>query len=307
MERSTDERGDPSPTELFGLLANGTRMAAMRALWKSDQPLSFSELAEQGGIHDTGNFSYHLGKLQPNFVRKVDDRYALTRAGQLVLTAVLAGRFTEHPAFEPTEVDRHCPLCGEPLALEHGDETLRASCTACPGLYRDRSGDERITKLWLPPAGVREDPTATLEAAFQWTYSRNWSFALGTCPECSGRVETRARVCSDHGSSGGLCDVCDGRYGVLARHRCLTCHATVSVLPIVPMQTDHRLRSFFLAHGPDPVEFSFRSIGALVPYEEAILNRDPLLFELRIERGDESLTVSANDRLETIDIDRSER
>lgn len=307
MDDSIDNEGDLSPVELFGLLANETRMAAMQALWDAGSPLSFSELAKRAGVSDTGNFTYHLEKLRPNFIRNVDDRYTLTHAGQRVLTTVLAGRFTEHSVIKQTTVDHECPFCGAEIVLEHGDDVLRASCTECPGIYRGRAGEERITKVWLPPAGVREQSTATLDAAMQWTYTRNWSFARGVCPECAGAVETSAELCPDHDPANGLCDTCNGRYGVIAYHRCRRCHESVSVLPVVSLLTDRRVRTFYSEHGPDPTTFTFEAMAALLPYEEMILDRAPVLFEVCVERNDETLVVTADDRIEARSVDRRER
>lgn len=298
MDRSNDRLSNREAVELFGLLANETRMAAMRALWEADESLSFSAVARRGGIRDTGNFSYHLNRLQPAFVRKRDDRYTITRAGKVALTAVLAGRFTGQSTTPSVELDRACPLCGEPVSLTRDDDTLLVACSACPGVFRGRDGTTWLSKLWLPPAGERATPTETLDAAFQWTYSRNWAIALGTCPECSGQVEPRARGCPDHDRADGLCGVCDCRYGVLATQRCTTCHTTATNLPIVPLLTDDRVRSFFNTLGIYPMQFTMPAVGALFDYAETIHELDPVRFELRVQRGDDSLSMSANHRLE---------
>lgn len=296
-----------SPVALFGLLANETRMAAMQSLWEAERPLTFSEVARQAGVEDTGNFSYHLERLQPNFVRKVKDEYALTRAGQRVLTAVLAGRFTEHGGFDRTTVDYACPFCAAPIVLELGEDALRVACTECPGIYRGRAGDERITKVWLPPAGVREDPTATLDAALQWTFTRNWAFARGVCPECGGGVEVTPELCPDHDSGNGLCGACGGRYGVIARYRCGSCQESLSIVALFPLLTDRRVRSFFYDHGHDPTAFTFESVTAAFPYEETVVDRNPLRFELRENLGAETLVVTGDRQFAVGSLDRRKR
>lgn len=306
MDSSTGKDEELSPVDLFALLANDTRMAAMQALWTADQPLAFSELARRADIEDTGNFTYHLEKLKPNFVRKVEDKYRLTRAGQRVLTAVLAGRFTEHPSLDRIVVEYDCPFCGEPIVLERGSDALRVSCTACPGIYRDYRGDERITKVWLPPAGVRDQPTATLDAALQWTFTRNWAFARGVCPECAGAVDASAKACVDHDTGDGLCDVCGGRYAVLARYQCRTCHESVSIIALFAMLADKEVRSFFSDHGHDPTQFTFHSLTSAIPYQETVVDRDPLRYELRLEQGGECLVITGNERLEIDSIERAE-
>lgn len=299
-----DEQLDLTPTEVFGLLAHETRMAAMRTLWETGDALRFSEIADHANIADTANFNYHLDKLRPRFVRKRDDEYILTHAGRRVLTSVLAGRFTGPSALEQTTVTYPCPLCGAELALERGEKMLQISCTECDGIYRNRLGNERLTKIELPPAGERESPTATLDAAMQWTYTRNWSFAQGVCPECAGPITKQTDICPDHESPAGLCDTCEGRWGVRARHQCSTCHESLAILPVVPLLTDRRVRSFYRKHGPDPMRFTFKAVGALVPYEETVLERDPDRFEMRITRDGETLVVTADEHISPISITR---
>ncbi|MFB6186567.1 MAG: hypothetical protein ABEI86_06845 [Halobacteriaceae archaeon] len=292
----------PKPTEIFGLLAHETRMTAMQVLWEAGEPLGFSEITTRGNIDDTSNFNYHLGELQPQFIRQVSNGYTLTRTGQRVLTAVLAGRFVGHESFDEVVVDYDCPFCGEDLTLNHSEEALRVSCTGCPGIYRGRNGNERITKIWLPPAGVRENPSATLDIGVQWTYARNWSFARGICPECAGSVSTRVNVCRDHTTSNGLCDNCQGRYRILAHHECNICHENLSILPVVSLLTEPRIRKFYHRHGPDPLAFTFESMASLVPYEERITSYSPIEFVLEITRNNTTLEVTADEHLDPIAI-----
>lgn len=108
----TEEPLAPDPVEAFEALADGTRLAILRALVdhqreQPDEPaLSFTELRERAGVEDSGLFNYHLEKLVGRFVRDTGAGYELGYRGERVLRS---------PTVEEngTEPDEGCPVCGE--------------------------------------------------------------------------------------------------------------------------------------------------------------------------------------------------
>lgn len=91
MMRSARVDDDESATpDLFDLLSDGTRRRILVELYQSSEPsLRFSELTRRVGVHDTGRFNYHLGRLRGSLVRKNEDGYRLTARGLEVAEAVL--------------------------------------------------------------------------------------------------------------------------------------------------------------------------------------------------------------------------
>jgi DNA-binding transcriptional ArsR family regulator len=94
------------PHDVFGLFSHELRLEILLALWESpDYSLRFSELQETIEERDSGKFSYHLSKLEDQFVTQVDDRYVLQYPGHRVIDAVQSGVFHESPSVDPVGVD----------------------------------------------------------------------------------------------------------------------------------------------------------------------------------------------------------
>jgi len=93
---------DIPPERAFGLLADKTRLAILRALWAATDlgadgavrqeasAVRFSELFAAVAIDDTGNFNYHLEKLRGHFVAATDSGYVLTEEGVGIARHALA-------------------------------------------------------------------------------------------------------------------------------------------------------------------------------------------------------------------------
>ncbi|NIQ59492.1 MAG: helix-turn-helix transcriptional regulator, partial [Gemmatimonadetes bacterium] len=128
----------PETTKAFELLTDETRLAILLALWESHDPLgdegvSFSELKEQVGIRDSGQFNYHLGKLKGQFVEERDGGYTLGPVGNKIVRAIIGGVGLKPPTLEPAEIDMDCTLCGAPTAITYQDGRLFQLCTECEG------------------------------------------------------------------------------------------------------------------------------------------------------------------------------
>jgi DNA-binding transcriptional ArsR family regulator len=83
--------------EIFGLVADPTRLEILKALWEErtaheghgQEPVDFSTLREAVGVRDSGRFNYHLDSLVPEFVSQEDDGYTLTFAGSNIVGAAV--------------------------------------------------------------------------------------------------------------------------------------------------------------------------------------------------------------------------
>jgi len=70
----------PDPADVFGVVADETRMTILRALAEApyeeyEGALTFSELRELAGIRDSGKFNYHLDTLGGLFAERPEDGY----------------------------------------------------------------------------------------------------------------------------------------------------------------------------------------------------------------------------------------
>jgi DNA-binding transcriptional ArsR family regulator len=89
---------DLPPEDAFALLANETRLEVLRVLRVATErgdgtagaltAVEFSDLFAAVGIDDTGNFSYHLEKLEGHFVKATEEGYVLTEEGVALLGLV---------------------------------------------------------------------------------------------------------------------------------------------------------------------------------------------------------------------------
>ena len=310
-----DEETVASASAAFSLLANDQRMAILEALWDRRDPMPFSALREAVGIADSGQFNYHLGKLEGLYVRETGEGYTLTRPGRRVLTAVLAGDVLGAPTVDPTPVGWPCPHCGADVELRYEDEMLRVLCTECPGTFHGEVSTERerrenprgtLSVLPIPPAGVEgRSPAAILQAAFKWIWHRGTMAASGLCPECSGAVVTDVLLCPDHDAEAGPCEVCGNRVEAIADVTCETCGHGMTTLLSVFVGNYPPVLAYFHDHGFDLADPDPTGVDVLTGYEEVVHARDPLDYELRWTFEGETLAVRVDADLDVVDVTRA--
>jgi len=222
-------------TEAFERLSDETRLAILVALWESYEPFGetdavrFSELRDHVGTADSGQFNYHLDRLDGHFVESVEDGYRLSEAGLVFVRSVIAGAGIEAPTLEPTEVDQSCYFCGSGVEVAYEDGWVYVRCTECEGLWPDdgeNGRDERggqLAKFSLHPAGLaNRSPEEVYAAAWVRTFQRLHSMLEGACPTCTGRVDRSLDVCGDHDHD-GRCSNCGRRSRTVGRLRCTVC------------------------------------------------------------------------------------
>lgn len=154
-----NEEGGPTPSEIFELLGNETRLSILQELAKHRREywqlkgLTFAALRNAVGSPDAGNFSYHLDKLRESFVVQEGEEYLLTNAGLAIADVVLTGLSNDHNATRTTATEYRCPQCEGSITATYENELLSLVCdehgslfgtTVAGGVVADRSMDEVI-------------------------------------------------------------------------------------------------------------------------------------------------------------------
>lgn len=314
---SNSNAGDTTlaPDDAFAVLGNETRMKILRTLGDATQSLSFSELREQVGIGDSGQFNYHLDKLEGHFVSKSDGEYALRQAGKRVIEAVLSGAVTAAPIIERTEIDMDCPYCDGPLEMRYFEERAEMYCTECAGTYgsvRTQSTAESIDDgflgtMFLPPAGLEgRTPLEIMETGATWTNLRSVATAGDICPRCSASVETEAIVCESHEFTAGLCEQCDRHHQVRFESQCTNCIFFTSGVYAARLVMDPDFLSFQIDHELNPVTPTRVAewLRLLLDYEEDVLSTEPFEARFTFTLDEESITLTVDNELEVVGADR---
>lgn len=277
--------------EAFEIVGNGTRVAILLALWEAYDPyaetnaVTFSELRKRIDIRDSGQFNYHLGKLDGPFVKKTDRGYELNPVGLQIVQTVIAGFGTKTATIQPTEIDAACLRCDAPTAISYHDGWLYYLCTECEGFFggdMDRLGGI-IFSQEFPPAALSN---RTLEEVFTAAVFRLLqAFVMkmgGVCPQCSGVVESTFDICDDHESPPGeLCVSCRRQYDVAVKWVCTVCKYRGQAPPSVAAVVHPAVSAFYHDHGIDigytidDFEESQQVLEIMRGHEQALLSTDP--------------------------------
>jgi hypothetical protein len=184
----TDDR---SATGIFSLLSDKTRVDILRAIAVAQYELeragagpaelSFSEIYDRVEVENTSKLSYHLGELTGIYLRKNDDGYALSHAGERIVRFLLSGNYEPPDSFGPEPVSGTCLFCGEE-ALEASlpNQFFRVDCTACEMQVAGQPITPAQVKTWDTDALIRSVKLRSVEDYRQ--------VRRGLCPECGARV-----------------------------------------------------------------------------------------------------------------------
>jgi len=185
--------GERSAAAAFSLLSDDTRVDILRAVARAQHEhaqlnagpteLTFSEIYDRVDVDGTSKLSYHLGELVGTYLRKSENGYAFTHAGEQIVRFVLSGNYEPLPAFEPRETPGRCPFCGESaLEARLRHQFFYVECRACergvagysltPAQARSRDGDELVRSV-------------KKKQALDYGQIRR-----GICPQCSGSLST---------------------------------------------------------------------------------------------------------------------
>lgn len=290
-------------SDAFELLANETRLAILLALWDAYEPfeessgLTFSELRDRVGMRDSGQFNYHLGKLEGVFVTSTESGYKLRPAGEKLTRAVIGGAGLETPSLEPTELGMPCPLCDSPTEITYRDGRLFQRCTECEGKLGETDELPPGTLfIWrLEPAGLaNRTPQEVYTAASIGSLQVAGSLVEGICPECSGPIEKELKICEEHEPvADGVCPNCGRKDEFLTFFQCAVCKFSGIAAPSDLVSYHPEVIAFYYDHG---VKFQYgldykevtRVWELEGAHEQTLVSRDPIRIRVTIQyEGDE--------------------
>lgn len=270
-----------SPEETFALLGDGTRIQILRALQEYDgDTVTFSELRDQVGTRDSGRFNYHLKKLSGSFIRKTDEGYQLTMAGESVVGAMLAGTYTAVAEMEPIDLeDGECLECGGPLRIEYEDESIHIFCRDCEMIHGD---------FPFPPGTLDQYDREELPAAFnRWINSQFSQAVGGFCPNCAGRVQPSIELDEDD--------------DYIARYDCKQCGQPISASIGATLLFEPTVIAFCRDHGVDLTEQPYWELDWLRQDNVTVTSTDPLELRVRVTVDGAILDVTVDEDLEVVD------
>lgn len=272
-----------SIADAFTALGDETRLAILQTLWDEgvsrsrSHPVSFSTLFDRVGCADTGNFSYHLGKLTDHYVCRNGDGYELTEAGRCVVRFVRYGSVTGPDSSGAVKIDEACPNCDAPIELDATKQRTVVRCTESAVLRDDGANPCRF-RLTLPPANwTNRTPSAAFRAAVGTELGRVRSFLEGGCPHCGGPVE-------EFFEGGGAWSDGDTWFGgatdrsnaVEIRERCQRCSSTVRVPLAIGVLAHPSIVAFFHEHGHRLRFASWETVRRGRTVDTTVLEVEPL-------------------------------
>ncbi|MFC5136553.1 MULTISPECIES: DUF7351 domain-containing protein [Haloferacaceae] len=184
---------EKTAADMFSLLSDESRVGILRAVAvaQSEQalsnsgfaPLSFSDIYERVAIDNTSKLSYHLGELTGTYLRKTEDGYVFTHAGEQIIRFILAQNFRRPPDIDSIETEGMCLFCGE-TQLEAGldDQYFIVQCPSC---------EQPVTGYIVTPAQARAHSGPALLESLKRKQAAEFGLVQdGICPECGGVIRT---------------------------------------------------------------------------------------------------------------------
>lgn len=303
--------------EAFELLANDTRLAILLALWDAYEPfeggsgLTFSELRDRVGMRDSGQFNYHLGKLEGRFVKSSDEGYHLRLEGFKITRAIIAGIAVQGRTLEPTELGIPCPRCGGATAITYQSSRLYQVCTQCEG-YFGETDEFPVGTLFgwrLDPAGLAN---RTAEEIYTATtigmLHRSLAMVEGVCPECSGAVDLDLQVCSNHElESENVCHTCGRADQVVAHYRCTVCKNSSVAAPSDLISQHPAVIAFYYDHGVDfQFDLDFQGVTRVLElgdaHQQTLESTDPIRVRVDIRYEGDELSLVLDEQMSVIEV-----
>jgi len=277
----SDDEG-VEPATAFAALGDPIRVAVLEALAEDrrDDPeepgLAFSELRKRVGVRDSGRFRYHLETLRGPFVEQADDgSYRLTYAGSEVVTAIVAGTYTERATLGPTDLDSDCELCGAGAVGSYEDGVLSVRCANDHPLF-----------VWSLPPNAASDATLRelVRTATLDLYQTVETTRTGTCPDCYAGIDTRVEPTDGAGQPYRF------------RARCEACGSVLDVPAGCCLVGHPEVEALYRRHGRSIREgywweLEFARADASVER----VDDDPLALRVAIAVGDERLRATVDD------------
>ncbi|AKU08159.1 DUF7351 domain-containing protein [Haloferax gibbonsii] len=296
----------PTPEQAFAVLGHETRLAILFALWEHrrldehvpQHPMTFSALRKTLGMRDGSQFNYHLKPLLGRFVHHVADGYVLRREGERVVSAILAGAFTDELVFDAVPNDKPCELCGGRTVFECNTELTRGyfaiRCTECDGAFGGTGFDGTLSLTEsLSPVGTRSrDPAEFYRALDVMVKHQIMSAIEGVCPDCTGTTSATPHVCRDHHvEPGHRCVSCDTIFEVQYDIVCDVCHQRFSIPSNRCLLTEPRMLVFLEDHGYDPW-YDWLLIELELVHRQTVLSETPFELEMVLEADGDRLVAT---------------
>lgn len=314
----------PEATEAFELLSNETRLAILLALWEAYEPhensnaISFSELRERVGVRDSGQFNYHLGKLDDRYIEETKDGYELNNSGLNIVQAVIAGTGLGETSLPRTEIDVACERCGAPTEIHYEDGFLYQTCTECQGhvgpQYTGDLPDGTLAVREVKPAGLADrTPGEVFATGHIDLVASLASYARGVCPTCSGAVEETVDICETHElDETGFCPECGTTDEVRIHYRCSVCKAA-GTFPVEAVTNDLPVvDAFCFEEGIDLLEDVTDPESAARVYahhrerDHQLISSDPVRIGITVPGEDSVLQLTLDEELEMINVTQEE-
>jgi len=270
-------------SERFELLSDGTRLQILGALAErlrespEDPVLGFSDLRRAVGMRDSGNFNYHLGKLEGRFVTSTEEGYRIAAAGLRVVAAVITGAYGGHERLGPEPLEDDCPVCGDGLTATYENGMVLITC---PADHEFRNS--------LPPGAVDDRGLEGVIDLLTRTTKQDIELALsGSCPLCYGQLSWSAEP-----SSGPMAEFGTG---------CPRCGARMEVPAAACLLYEPETVAFFHDHGVDIRE---RPLWAPELFRDVTVTPEDDGVEVTIEQNGERLRGRLDSSLEVQELTR---
>ncbi|ACV46481.1 conserved hypothetical protein [Halomicrobium mukohataei DSM 12286] len=283
------------PETVFGALSDGTRVDILLALWDADgRSATFSDLREEVGMADSGQFNYHLDKLRDRFVRQTDDGYTLTLAGEQIVGAIQVGAYTMEGSIEPIPLAEPCRACGGERTLYYEDETVRIECGDCPS-----------TSTSGVPPGVFADHERSEIPAVASRYFRTILAHVGEgfCWHCEGPITaTVVPAAETRAARDDLPTTFEEL--PMARYDCGRCGSEITSDLGGALLNHPVVGGFFYEHGIDVRERPFWAFNAVGHEQSRFRERDPVRATMTYTAGDATLTLVVDETLDVVAVER---
>ncbi|WP_331232628.1 DUF7351 domain-containing protein [Natronorarus salvus] len=203
--------GEVTADGAFGLLSNEIRVGILRAVASAQNEkiragidegrtgtlvaeMPFSDIYERVEVDNTSKFSYHLGELTGTFLRKGENGYSFTHAGEQIIRFIVAENYLQPLDFGPLETNGCCLYCGESAleAMLH-DQFFMIQCSDC---------ERPVTGYMITPAQTRCRTGTDLLESLKYKQATDCMLVQqGVCPACAGRVDTEVAIVEETGIS----------------------------------------------------------------------------------------------------------
>lgn len=265
------------------------------------------------GIRDSGQFNYHLGQLEGQFIEKTPEGYQLLSAGKNLVQTVIGGADFEEPTVDLTEIDLACPHCGAPTAITYQNQRIYHVCTACDGAFElsDAHPSSVLSAWFVDPNFLRDRSfEAVVEAIKTKTVYELAMRTGGLCPRCSGRVEGTLDVCREHAPGDDTpCAVCNRQPVAVAKYICTACkESSWSSLKNLGY-TYPVMGTFAWKHG---IELGYGSWDLVtmrwplgVENDVEIISTDPTLVRVTFRYENDELALTFDQSLTVVDVTAS--